>query len=136
MYLKCTLSFFAAIFIFVSTALSDNHLVSDRSTIIDARSAKELLDRGVMFIDVRSATSYANGHIPTAINIDVRKEDFVAKFAKTVRTDQEFVFYCRGASCDRSPYAIHLVFPLGYKKIFYFKDGIPGWREAGFELEK
>lgn len=135
-FLKKTLPFFTAVLFCVSTALADNHLVSDRSTIVDALTAKEMLERGVLFVDVRSATAYANGHIPTAVNIDVRKDDFIAKFTKAVRTDQEFVFYCRGSNCDRSPYAILLVSPLGYEKIYYFREGVPGWREAGYELEK
>ena len=93
-----------------------------------------MLDQGVLFVDVRSPIAFEHGHIPGAVNIDVRNSNFVAEFTKSIRKDQEFVIYCRGRHCDRSPEAIVVLAPLGYEKIFYFREGTPGWIKAGYAL--
>ena len=114
-----------------STVFADGHV-----TVIDAKTAKDMLDRNVTFIDVRSKLSFGLGHIPGAINIDVRDVDFGEAVSAVVQKDQEFVIYCRGTHCSRSPEAILILTPMGFERIFYFKEGTPGWTAAGFELEK
>jgi rhodanese-related sulfurtransferase len=105
-------------------------------TIIDVMTAKEMHDRGVLFVDVRSELSFSYGHIPGALNIDVRAEDFVAEFTSAASTNEEIVVYCRGLTCDRSAEAILIVHPLGYDKLYYLKVGLPGWIDAGFAVSK
>jgi rhodanese-related sulfurtransferase len=113
------------------TALANNH-----RTIINTTTAKEMHARGVLFVDVRSKLSFGTGHIPGAVNIDVRSDDFVDRFIAAADKDDEIVIYCRGISCDRSAEAIHIVHPLGYENLFYFKDGMPGWEQAGYPVSK
>ena len=115
----------------VNSALADGHYTS-----VNIEAAKELHDRGVLFVDVRTVAEHAHGHIPNAIVIDVRSTDFVADFTEVVDKDQEVVFYCRGHGCSRSSDAISLVSPLGYTKLFLFDAGMPGWIEAGYSVAK
>ncbi len=118
-----------AVFFGFTAALADNH-----KKIIDAVQAKEMHDRGVLFVDVRSKFSFERGHIPGALSIDVRSEDFVAEFTKAVEKDQDIVLYCRGINCTRSGEAILIVHPLGYDNLYHLKVGFPGWKEAGYPV--
>ena len=120
-----------ALVLSVGPAIADDH-----RTIIDAATAKTMHDRGVLFVDVRSRLSFEHGHIPGALNLDVRSEDFVSRFQSSVNSDDDVVIYCRGENCSRSAEAILLVHPLGYDRLFYFKAGLPGWEAAGYPVSK
>jgi len=104
--------------------------------IVSTKTAKELFDNGVLFVDVRNGDDYKNGHIPGAIHVNVRDSTFEAKFVKVAKKDQEIVIYCRGSSCTRSPLAISKSMSLGFEKLYYFREGYPGWKSAGYPIEK
>lgn len=125
--------FFALLCLLFSVTLV---AADDHRTIIDAETAKEMHERGVLFVDVRSKLSFESGHIPGALNIDVRSDHFVSEFSEAARKDQEIVIYCRGITCDRSAEAILLVHPLGYDELYYLKVGLPGWEEAGYPISR
>jgi rhodanese-related sulfurtransferase len=108
----------------------------EHRTIIDAAAAKQMHERGAKFVDVRSKLSFEHGHIPGALNIDVRSDDFVERFTDAADVDEEIVIYCRGATCTRSGEAILLVHPLGYNHLFYLKVGLPGWEDAGYPVNR
>ena len=108
----------------------------DNGQIVGVATAKELFDRGVLFVDVRNPNDYKDGHIPGAIHVDVRDSTFEAKFVEVAKKDQEIVIYCRGSSCSRSPLAISKAKTLGFEKLYYFKKGYPGWESAGHPIEK
>ena len=108
----------------------------DNGQIVGIETAKELFDRGVLFVDVRNPDDYKNGHIPGAIHVDVRDSTFEAKFVEVAKKDQEIVIYCKGSSCSRSPLAISKAKSLGFEKLYYFKSGYPGWKYAGHSIEK
>jgi rhodanese-related sulfurtransferase len=108
----------------------------ENGEIVAISTAKELFDRGVIFVDVRNDDDYKNGHIPGAIHVNVRDSTFEAKFVKVAKKDQEIVIYCRGSSCTRSPLAISKAMSLGFEKLYYFREGYPGWKSAGYPIEK
>ena len=111
-------------------------LADDHRTIIDAATAKEMHDQGALFVDVRSKISFVHGHIPGALNLDVRQDDFVDQFQAAASPDQDIVIYCRGINCSRSAEAILLVRPLGYENLYYLKVGLPGWEDAGHPVSQ
>ena len=102
----------------------------DNGQIVGIATAKELFDRGVLFVDVRNPDDYKDGHIPGAIHVDVRDSTFEAKFTEVAKKDQEVVIYCRGSSCTRSPLAISKAKSMGFEKLYYFREGYPGWKSA------
>jgi rhodanese-related sulfurtransferase len=109
---------------------------ADNGKIVEPETAKELFDNGVLFVDVRNDDDYKDGHIPGAIHVNVRDSTFEAKFVEVAKKDQEIVIYCRGSSCTRSPLAISKAMRLGFEKLYYFKKGYPGWKSAGYPIEK
>ena len=109
---------------------------ADNGEIVSTATAKELFDRGVLFVDVRNGDDYKNGHIPGAIHVDVRDSTFEDKFVKVAKKDQEIVIYCSGSSCTRSSLAIAKAMRLGFENLYRFKKGYPGWKSAGYAIEK
>ena len=108
----------------------------DNGQIAGIETAKELFDRGVLFVDVRNPDDYKNGHIPGAIHVDVRDSTFEVKFVEVAKKDQEIVIYCKGSSCSRSRLAISKAKAMGFEKLYYFKEGYPGWKYGGHPIEK
>jgi TolB-like protein/DNA-binding SARP family transcriptional activator/rhodanese-related sulfurtransferase len=105
------------------------------ATTIDATEAKPLFDRGVPFIDLRGAPNWPRGHIPGAVLLH-RNHDFTeAKLSEIAAKDQEVVLYACGASCGVTARMVATAVSMGFKRIYFFRDGFPGWKAAGHPVE-
>ena len=49
--------------------------------------------------------------------------------------DEAVVMYCNGHNCMRSSKASAMAVGWGYSKIYYFRDGFPAWKDAGYPVE-
>jgi len=81
-------------------------------------------------LDVRPATEYAAGHIPSALSIPI--EELAARIEE-LPPDLEIVAYCRGAYCVFSHDAVRLLTARGYRAL-RLTDGILEWQLAGKPL--
>ncbi|MFQ6024438.1 MAG: rhodanese-like domain-containing protein [Acidiferrobacterales bacterium] len=105
------------------------------ATEIDVATAKALHKRGVPFVDVRGR-SFPPGHIPGAYNLRWKTGKFTeVALLEIVDKDQEVVIYCGDRSCKLSPNACAQALTWGFKKVYYFADGFPGWKAAGYPVE-
>lgn len=91
----------------------------------------DLLDRirlgGVTLLDVRPEDEFKAGHIPGALNIDLKDmEDRLVELPKGT----QIVAYCRGPYCVLSFEAVRLLRSRGYDAR-RFSEGLPEWRAAG-----
>jgi len=102
---------------------------------VDAKKAKELFDKGVVFIDVRKDKDYAAGRVPDAVHIDLKKVYSKDTLSKAVKPEQPVVIYCNGHSCTRSSKAAEKAVSWGYKQVYYFRDGFPSWKKNGYPVE-
>ena len=102
---------------------------------VDAKKAKELFDKGVVFIDVRSDKDYAAGRVPDAMHIELKKVYTKDSLGKAVKPDQPLVIYCNGHNCLRSAEASEMAISWGYKNVYYFRDGFPAWKSSGYPVE-
>lgn len=102
---------------------------------VDAKKAKELFDKGVVFVDVRSDKDYAAGRIPDAMHIELKKVYSKDSLGKAVKPEQAVVVYCNGHSCLRSSKAAEKAVSWGYKNVYYFRDGFPSWKSSGYPVE-
>jgi rhodanese-related sulfurtransferase len=101
---------------------------------IDAAQAKALHSQGVVFIDVRGPNSFAAGHIPSAINLEM--SNGLSKESLQASAKNEAVaFYCFGKYCPRSTYACAKALLWGFKGVYYFAGGFPAWKDAGYPVE-
>ena len=85
-------------------------------------------------VDVRSNESYANGHIPGAINIP--RVEIPDKHADYLNKDDKIVVYCSSYKCPASTQSARKLLDLEYSNTLDYKASVKGWLDAGFELEK
>lgn len=107
----------------------------DGATTVDAKSAKALFDKGVLFVDVRKDKDWEAGRIPDAVHLDVKSAFSEETLAKEVGKGDPVVIYCNGPSCMRSSKASSLAVSWGFSKVYYFRGGFPEWKKAGYPVE-
>ena len=99
---------------------------------INLESAKEMYDRGIIFIDARDEEEYAEGHIKGAI-LAPSTPELVQLFPDR---SSAIVTYCSGGDCDVSQeLAEQLMYDWDYELIFVFWGGWPEWKTAGYPAE-
>lgn len=142
---------------FVVASKADFELVSTRgyytpevlpgATVVTAEQVKKLMAQGVPLFDVRPQSHYRQGHIPGAINVtyhmnspkEVDYDDSVDHFDIS-RLPQDknapMIFQCNGAECWYSYKASRYMVKRGYKKVYWFRTGLPAWKAAGYPIEQ
>lgn len=83
-----------------------------------------IADSSVVVLDVRTAEEFGEGHIQRAMNIDVKKDDFLQQAKASLPTDRTIAFYCR--SGRRSAKACGMLSAEGYKCV-NLEGGITEW---------
>ena len=81
-------------------------------------------------IDIRTPKEYEEYHIPGAINIDYKNDNFKNEFAK-LNKDMPVLIYCR--SGGRSERATKMLDKLGYK-VYNLDKGILKWKDKGMKI--
>jgi rhodanese-related sulfurtransferase len=94
----------------------------------------DIASKKVTILDVNGPVSYANGHIPGAIDFTAHTSDL----AKVLPADKEslVVAYCGNEHCGAYARAAEAAQKLGYTNVQHFKPGIAGWKAAGEPTEK
>jgi len=116
------------------------------TTLVNADKVKALLDSGVPVIDTRVANEYAESHIKGAKNVPYKEKS--AKAADFDASQDSFdvaklpadknapvVLYCNAGECWKSYKASVLAMKAGYKKVQWFRGGIPEWKAKGYPVE-
>lgn len=94
--------------------------------------AARIASPDVVLLDVRTAEEFKEGHIRSAINIDVKQKGFVEKAKSTLPADKTIAVYCRGGK--RSANAANLLTKEGFK-VVNLEGGIMAWKDAGNPVE-
>lgn len=116
------------------------------ATVVDAAKAKSLMEGGAKLIDTRVANEHVEAHPKGAINIPYKEKsakaiDFDAsqdKFDLTkLPADKNagVIFHCNGPECWKSYKASVTALKAGYKKVYWFRNGLPEWKAKGFPVE-
>lgn len=92
-----------------------------------------IADKTVTLLDCNGSKSYANGHIPGAIDFEGTKADL----AKRMPTDKAalVVAYCGGPKCLAYKAGAAAAIKLGYTNVKHFSGGVSGWKDAGEKCE-
>jgi ArsR family transcriptional regulator len=85
----------------------------------------------VTILDVRSTDEFAQGHLPSALNIPLN--DLNARLAE-LDPQQEIIAYCRSTYCVLSFEAVAALRARGFKAR-RLEEGFPEWKAAGLPLE-
>lgn len=124
----------------------DNPSALDGATVVSPEQAKALQAKGATVVDARSAAEYAEGHIKGAINVPYKeKSEKTADFDASkdsvdlskLPTDKgaPIVAYCNGHDCWKSYKLASAAIKAGHKKVYWLRDGIPGWKAKGFPIQ-
>ena len=102
---------------------------------LSPRAAGGLFDRGVQFIDVRSAAGYDSGHVPGAANLSVASKLSKAELLKVADPGDQIVFYCGSRYCEDSAIAAAKAVLWGYTRVYRMVGGVPAWKKADCPTE-
>ena len=114
-------------------------------TRVSAEEVAELARQNVAIVDTRSQKEFDNEHVRGAVlasyiekslketDFDATKDSFDA--LKTIPKDKPVVFLCNGPECWKSYKASRAALAAGYTKIYWFRGGMPEWREKRLPVE-
>lgn len=86
--------------------------------------AATISDSNVQLVDVRTAEEFADGHIPGAVNIDVKRDDFDEVVAAGLDSGRPVAVYCRSGA--RSKVAAKRLAGKGFK-VYELDRGFMNW---------
>lgn len=81
----------------------------------------------IVIIDNRNKDQFGKEHIPGAVLITVDELINDPKLSDKLDKNVPLVLYCNGVKCWRSPAAALLYQSLGFKEIYWFRNGLPEW---------
>lgn len=114
------------------------------ASVVVAADVRRLVAEGAVIVDTRSEKEYKAKHIPQAVFVpyhekslkdvafDPAKDDFrdLGKLDK----DKPTIFSCNGAECWKSYKASKAAVAAGFKKVYWFRGGLPEWEGAGLQV--
>ena len=114
--------------------------------ILNATEAKAMMEKRVKIYDVRVSEEYEIGHLPGAIHVpyaesSAKEVDFDPaddKFSLNqlpADKNEMLVMYCDGTICWKSYKSALMAIKAGWKNVYWFRGGLPEWKEAGFPVE-
>ncbi len=102
---------------------------------ISISELEEAISKGeVILLDVNGSSSYANGHIPGAIDFKANKDTIASALGDD--KDKLVVAYCGGPTCSAYKAGASAAEAAGFTNIKHLSAGISGWLQAGKTTEK
>jgi rhodanese-related sulfurtransferase len=115
------------------------------ATRVSAEDVAELARQNVTVVDTRTQKEYDSEHLRGAvlapyvekslkeIDFDASRDNFDA--LKTIPQDKPVLFLCNGPECWKSYKASRAAVAAGYAKVYWFRGGMPEWREKHLPVE-
>ena len=96
---------------------------------VDAQTVKKMMDsEDALVVFPLSPLEFNDLHIKGSVNIPM--DQLEAKLPKD--KSRKIVFYCLGVKCVASWRGAVKAVELGYKHVYAFREGLPGWIAEGF----
>jgi rhodanese-related sulfurtransferase len=107
------------------------------STIISGELKEKLeSENNFLLIDTLGDESYRRAHLPQAVSISAKEDDFVDRVEEAVADkNQEVIVYCGSFDCGLSPQAAQQLVDAGFTNVVDYEGGLKDWAESGYELE-
>ena len=114
-------------------------------TTVDTPMVQRLIAAGITPVDTRSQKEFDQEHIRGAIHaaylekslkdrdFDSRMDDYSA--ISRLPKDKPVIFYCNGPECWKSYKAVIVGKQAGIQKIYWYREGMPDWRENKMPVE-
>ncbi len=107
---------------------------SGEPKIITLSQAKNLFDKGIIFVDARGDDYYTDAHIKDAWNSGFIME-LMFKLDSLQTRDQPVVVYCSDDECGSSEELAFDLYNEGFNNVLVFKGGWIDWKQAGYPVE-
>jgi phosphate transport system substrate-binding protein len=130
----------------IRNSWNDTPLILEGADVVHAAQVKAFQASGMLIVDARVEAEYIAEHITNAINIP-----YIEKSAKAANfnpqqdkfdisklpsnKNTEMVFYCNAGACWKGYKAAVAAIKAGYKKVHWFRGGMPEWGEKGLPTE-
>ena len=89
--------------------------------------------RGVLFLDARRSSVYAEGHIAGARSLPVWESDIDTRvkglYEEGLDQRAPVVIYCSGGNCEDSHMLAEKLYMVGFDNALIYKDGFPDWEK-------
>lgn len=114
------------------------------ASVVDAAAVAALLKGKARYIDARNDVEFGQAHVPGAMLVPyVEKSTKDADYDGALDSfdtsklgpdrDVDLIFGCNGAECWKSYKASISALKAGYKRVYWFRGGLPEWKTAGFK---
>ena len=105
-------------------------------TTIGTDEAKKMIETGAHVIDVRRPDEWNRGHIAEAELVTI---EGIYGFGKALEEqnlpkNEDVIFVC--ASGQRSSVASEIALLLGFEKVYNLANGMHGWLNRGYPIER
>ena len=108
-----------------STTEGKNAKVEEVISTLDNVNEINFKNKKNVLLDVRTPEEFAEGHVPGAINIDVKNNNFTDEISK-LDTKKNYYIYCK--SGVRAKLATEKMQEKGLKNAKNFKDGMSTYK--------
>ena len=131
-------SYFAASYVIAAERAAKRSLGMSDVHVISTGELKEAMETDdVVVINVLDERAYRKSHIPDSINIPVRSGERFEKEMSKYKNNTPIVVHCASSMCPLSGQAYRILTEkLGFTNVRDYKDGIEGWKAAGYELDE
>ncbi|NCC98628.1 MAG: rhodanese-like domain-containing protein [Bacteroidia bacterium] len=121
MYIMFSIKKSVLLLSFIAVIMSIN--AQTYTSLNNENFAKQLKSKKLQLVDVRTPSEYASGHLPKAINIDFKNQDFEKNILK-LKKKKKVAVYCR--SGVRSKKAAEIISKNNYI-VIELNTGISKW---------
>jgi rhodanese-related sulfurtransferase len=104
--------------------------------IVNSEEANKMFKgKKVIFLDNRVKSQFDTEKIAGAkwFFCDTLLKD--PALADKLDKSKEYVVYCNGVHCWRSPAVGMMLKQSGFEKVYWYRDGLPDWKKRGFPTE-
>ena len=110
-------------------------MVIEGAKTVTTEEAKKLFDDGVLFIDVRKDKDWNAGRVSDAVQLNIKTKLSEESMLAEMKKGDPVVIYCNGEKCMRSSKACKKAVEWGFTNVYYYRDGFPAWKNAGYPVE-
>jgi rhodanese-related sulfurtransferase len=105
-------------------------------TSLGTDEAKKMIEQGVRVIDVRQPEEWERGHIAQATLVPINGIYAFGKALKELNlpADEEIIFVCQAG--QRSSSAAEIALVAGLKKVYNLANGMSGWINRRYPIER